>query len=44
MLTASDYSYRVKEEKLDAVTVYDNQIEDVLIKKLKDKFPDHRYL
>lgn len=42
MLTASDYSYRVKVEKLDAVTIYDNKIEDVLINKLRNKYPDHK--
>lgn len=42
MLTASDYSYRMKEESLDVVTIYDNQIETVLIRKLKDKYPSHK--
>lgn len=42
MLTASDYRYRVKEETQDVVTIYDNQIEEVFMGKLKEKFPTHK--
>nr|CAH7719644.1 unnamed protein product [Callosobruchus chinensis] len=44
LLTAKDYEVESKSDVYDLVTVYDRKIEEVLVKKLKEKWPDHKFI
>nr|XP_023029614.1 inositol monophosphatase 1-like [Leptinotarsa decemlineata] len=44
LLTAADYEVETKQEVYDLVTVYDRKIEDVLIKNIKKKWPQHKFI
>nr|CAI5847486.1 unnamed protein product [Callosobruchus analis] len=44
LLTAKDYEVESKSDVYDLVTVYDRRIEEVLVKKLKEKWPYHKFI
>nr|XP_022919969.1 inositol monophosphatase 2-like [Onthophagus taurus] len=41
---AKNFEVERKEEVWDLVTVYDKKVEDILIEKLKGKYPDHDFI
>ncbi|XP_017784533.1 PREDICTED: inositol monophosphatase 3-like [Nicrophorus vespilloides] len=45
LLEARDINIETKDNKTwDLVTQYDRKIEDILIKQIKNKFPDHKFI
>ncbi|XP_060525686.1 inositol monophosphatase 1-like [Cylas formicarius] len=45
LLKANDVDVETKNDEVwDLVTVYDRKIEEVLIKKIKQNFPEHKYI
>ncbi|CAH1109644.1 unnamed protein product [Psylliodes chrysocephalus] len=44
LVSAKDYEVEFKGEDFDVVTIYDRKIEDILIKKLKERWPDHKFI
>ncbi|CAH1176272.1 unnamed protein product [Phaedon cochleariae] len=44
LLTADNYQVEHKKEVYDLVTIYDRRIEDILINKIKKKYPNHKFI
>lgn len=44
LLEAKDFLVETKEEDYDLVTVYDRKIEEILIRKIKERYPEHKFI
>ncbi|KAJ8942771.1 hypothetical protein NQ318_002931, partial [Aromia moschata] len=44
LLTAEGYEVETKSFVYDLVTIYDKKIEEILIKKIKEKWPNHKFI
>ncbi|KAJ8921832.1 hypothetical protein NQ315_008464 [Exocentrus adspersus] len=44
LLTAENYEVETKGFVYDLVTIYDRKIEEILIKKIKEKWPNHKFI